>query len=436
MVDFIETATGRIAYEVHGDGPIDVLVFHPAFVPLDLLWDEPRAATFRDRMARFARTVWFDSPGLGASDPVAVDDRLLESDVEAMLAILDALEIESCAIVGLTAPAALLFAASHPGRCRALVLLNPTARFTAAVDYPEGLPAAATELVLANIAAGYGAGTALDTLAPSVATDADLREWYARGERLAMPRAHAAVRSAAVLQRDLRPLLATIHVPTLVICRSEWVSAPQSRYVARAIAGADLIEVPGYDFMFFAGDPEPVLAPIESFVTGGRPRVSGGRMLAAVMFSEVFDPHVRSAELGDEAWAELVMRHEDAVRETLTRHRGHAVGSTGHGVLATFDGPGRAVLCATEIRARSREVGLPVRTGIHVGEVQLAGADISGMTVHIGSRIASLADEDEILVSRTLADLVAGAGFSFAQRGAHELRGVPGTWEVYALASA
>jgi class 3 adenylate cyclase len=430
---YADTANGQVAYQIIGDGPLDLLVFHPPICPVDLLWDEPMLVRFLERLSSFSRSIWFDPRGRGASDPLPHDeDRFEESCSDDMLGVLDHLGLEQIAVLGLETPA-FLFAASHPERTKALVLYNPTARYRWAEDYPEGASARVMERWLTTLGRDWGTGSALDLRAPSLSGDARLRRWLARGERLVGTPDEMAWRRRAALEVDLRAILPTVGVPTLVLCRHEGAVAPLARYVGHHIADAKLVELPGRDHLFFAGDTTPLLDEIEEFLTGSLPAHRIDRLLATVLFTDVVSSTEQAARLGDRRWRELLATHDDLVRSELERFRGRAVKSTGDGVLATFDGPGRAIRCACAIRDSVRPLGIDMRAGLHTGEIEVTGADIAGMAVHIGARVSALAGASEVLVSSTVRDLVAGSGIEFEDRGDHQLKGVPGTWRMYAV---
>jgi class 3 adenylate cyclase len=430
---YADTANGQVAYQVVGDGPVDLLVFHPPICPVDLLWDEPMLVRFLERLSTFSRSIWFDPRGRGASDPLPHDeDRFEESSVDDMLGVIDHLGLEEVALLGLETPA-FLFAASHPERTKALVLYNTTARFRWAEDYPEGASAKYMEHWLIKMRSTWGTGVSLEVRAPSLAGDARLRRWLARGERLLGTPDEMDWRRRAAVEVDLRAILPTVGVPTLVLIRHETLIAPLARHVGQHIPGAKLVEVSGADDLFFVGDTTPLLDEIEEFLTGSLPAHRSDRLLATVLFTDVVGSTEQAARLGDRRWRELLATHDDLVRRELERFRGQVVKSTGDGVLATFDGPGRAIRCACAIRDSVRPLGIDMRAGLHTGEIEVTGADIAGVAVHIGARVSALAGASEVLVSSTVRDLVAGSGIEFEDRGDHQLKGVPGTWQMYAV---
>jgi class 3 adenylate cyclase len=432
---FADTSLGRIAYQVVGDGPLDVLVFHSMLFPIDLMWDEPTLARFVERLSSFSRTIWFDPRGRGASDPLPPSEDLIESVADDAVALVDHLGCEQVAVLSLGVPSSILFAASHPERTKALVLYNSSARLCQADDYPEGAPSSDFELQVQEIRRRWGTGFWLDVMwAPSVATDTRLRRWFARSERLTCTADEAFRRGRAAFEIDLRPLLPSIRVPALVLCGQSMRTVAQGRYVANHISGAKSVELPDAEFLFFTGDTGPTLDAIEEFLTGQLPAHDTDRVLATVLFTDIVGSTDKAASLGDRRWSEMLATHDTLVRTEVERFRGRLVKSTGDGIMATFDGPGRAIRCACAIRDSIRSLGIHVRAGLHTGEIELHGDDIGGIAVHIGQRVSALARPREVLVSRTVTDLVAGSGIEFEDRGEHDLKGVPGVWRLYRVA--
>jgi class 3 adenylate cyclase len=431
---YAKTGGGWIGYQVVGAGPPDVLAVEPGFFSVDLMWEEPRFVRFLHGLSSFSRHIWFDQRGTGSSDAIApMEGRLVESDVDDMIAVLDALGCERVVVLGAIGPPALQFAATHPERTSGLALINPNARFGRADDYPAGLADQVLEAALATARERYGRGELLGLLAPSAAGDARFARWLARCERLSMAPQDAYSRLRAAFEVDVRHLLPAIQVPTLVAVRTGWQGAEQSRYVAEHVDGARYVEVAGEDPLFFAGDTGPLLDAVEEFVTGRLPAHDVDRVLATVLFTDVVGSTDQAAGMGDRRWSELLATHDSVTRAELERFRGREIQTTGDGFLATFDGPGRAVRCACAIREAVRAIGIQVRAGLHTGEIELRGDDIGGIAVHIAQRVQALAQPDEVLVSRTVADLVGGSGIAFADRGTHSLKGVPDQWQLFAV---
>jgi class 3 adenylate cyclase len=425
----------RIAYQMVGDGPVDILVTRPLLFPVDLMWDEPRLVFFLNRLSAFSRHVWFDTRGTGASDGIAQTEggRLFESQVEDMVTVLDGVGWERAVLLGLGAVGPNpLFAAAHPQRTMALIMVNQNARMRRADDYPEGMSnEEVDERRESSPITGY---PRWDLLAPSVADDARFRRWVERARRLTCPPNDALAMRRLATEVDQRAVLDSVHAPTLVVSRRDRPGAETTRYLADHITGARYVEVEGRDLYPFVGDAGVVLDAIEEFVTGRLAAPPADRVLATVLFTDLVSSTPRVAEMGDRRWRNLIATHDALVRAELERFRGREVKFDGDGVLATFDGPGRAIRCACAIRDALGALGLEVRAGLHTGEIELRGDDdIAGIAVHIGQRVASHAGSGEVLVSRTVADLVAGSDIELLDQGERELKGVSGTWRLFSV---
>jgi class 3 adenylate cyclase len=333
---------------------------------------------------------------------------------------------------------AMLFAATYPERVSALILVNTAARHLRDVDYPWGLPADRMARFLQRMEELWGTGDLVDVTAPSVAHDPRFRRWYGRYERASMGPSACATMYATQFERDLRGVLPTIRVPTLVLHRAgnRHLRVGHGRYLAEHIPGARYVELPGEDHLFFTGDTEAVLAEIEEFLTGARSPGEVDRVLATVLFTDIVGSTERAAALGDRAWRAVLDTHNGIVRRELDRHRGREVKTAGDGFLATFDGPARGIRCASAVRDEIRPLGIEIRAGLHTGECELMGDDVGGIAVHIGARVAGAAGAGEVLVSSTVKDLVAGSGIRFADRGLHVLKGVPGEWRLFTVEHA
>jgi class 3 adenylate cyclase len=432
---FAKSDRGSIAYQVVGDGPVEILVCRPTSFPLDLMWEEPSFARFLTGLASFSRSIWLDPLGTGSSDAAEeVEGRLSESHIGSMLSVLDEVGIERAVVLGL-APPALQFAATHPTRTEALILFNVIARMRWAEDYPEGTPNEFLdrfgESAVENPTV-EGIGRLYST--PSLAGNARYERWRQRCARLSATPTHRRWRLRATIDMDSRAVLPAIRVPTLVIRRGGSAAARSQRiYVAEHIAGARDLALPGEDDLFFAGDPGPLLDAIQDFVSGDLPTQATDRVLATVMFTDVVGSTDHVVREGDRRWRELLSIHDHVVRAEIQRFRGIEVKTVGDGFLVTFDGPGRALQCAAAIRDAVRSLGLDMRIGLHTGEIELHGDDIAGVAVHIAQRVQSCALPGEIVVSRTVVDLVAGSGIVFTDRGTHTLKGIPQQWRIYAL---
>jgi class 3 adenylate cyclase len=430
---YAQVGDRQVAYQVVGDGPVDLLVVPPAHFPVDLMWEVPSLVAFRDRLSSFSRSIWFDAWGSGASAPLPHAAGGLAESVVDVLGVLDAVGSQQVAMVDLAGgPYSLLFGASHPERTRALVLDSPTARFRSAPDYPEGLSEAELNRRLSGILTTWGTGRRLRFLAPSMAEDERFVRWLARCERLSHTPDEACSRFRAWFDFDIRAVLPVIRVPTLVVVRPDHRLTAQSRYVAAHVEGARAVELSSAELLFFAGDTRPMLDAIEEFLTGRLPAHDTDRALATVVFTDLVQSTEHLARVGDRRWRELLATHDTLVRSELHRFCGREVQSTGDGFLARFDGPARAVRCASAIREAVRGLGLEMRIGVHTGEVELQGENIGGIAVHIAQRVMTEAQAGEIITSSTVRDLVAGSGLIFEDRGLHRLKGLADDWRLYA----
>jgi pimeloyl-ACP methyl ester carboxylesterase len=438
VTQYAKSGDLNIAYQVIGDGPID-LVIVPGWVShIEIVWQEPKVASYLRRLADFSRLILFDKRGTGMSDPVShappVDERM--DDIRA---VMDAAGSPRAALLGYSegGALALVFAASHPGRVRGVIAYASFARFLRAPDYPMGFPDKAISGWLARFGRAREHGDLYDVVVPSRRGDEDFRDWFSRITRQsASPRMMELFWRANVMI-DIRSLLSSIRVPVLVVHRidDQLVRVEHGRYLAEHIAGAKYVELDGGDHWPWFGDTQAVVEEIEEFLTGSRHAPPTDRVLATVMFTDIVDSTEHLVRLGDHAWKELLDQHDAITRRQIERFRGRAIKQTGDGALATFDGPARAVECARAIQASNQAIGLQVRVGLHVGECELRGDDIGGMAVHTASRVADAAGPGEILVSSTLKDLVAGSGLEFTERGRYQLRGVPGEWTLFAVDS-
>jgi pimeloyl-ACP methyl ester carboxylesterase len=428
----------HIAYQTIGDGPRDLL-FVPGFVSnVEHWWDEPAATRFFERLAAFSRVILFDKRGTGLSDRVA-DVAVLERRVDDLTVVLDAVGAGHAVVVGASeaGPTCAVFAATHPERVSALVLVGAMARWTSAPDYPWARSALTYKMVMRTMQASWGTGITMPLYAPSRWADAGLRSWWARLERTgAGPGALHALLEAN-MNLDVRPVLPSIRVPTLVLhsAGDRAVKIGGSRYIASVIPDAKFVQLPGSDHVFFGSDSDALLVEIQEFVTGVRPPPGADRVLVTVLFADLVGSTELLARIGDERWRSLLAEFRRLVRTELGRSGGREIDNPGDGFLASFDGPARAVRCALAIRAALGSIDLSVRQGLHTGEVEIVGAKLEGLAVHLGARVAGAASGGEILVSSTVKDLVAGSGLRFTDRGTHQLKGVPDEWHLYAVAT-
>jgi len=430
----------HIAYQVVGDGPIDLLYVPSWISAVEHHWDEPSVARYFDRLASFSRLIMFDRRGSGMSDPL-LHAPTLEEQMDDIVAVMDAVGSERAAVFALLEGGALaaLFAATHPERTGALILYEAQPRMSWAPDYDWALRVEERE---AYITGGgldsWGDGSRILALSPGAAGNQRLREWYARLERLAASPGTAARLMRHNGQIDVRAVLPSIQAPTLVMHRKgdQFIDIRHSRYIAEHVPHARYVELEGDEALTFGTSGAGLeLAEIEEFLTGARHHDDTERILATVLFSDLVGSTRLAAELGDRRWRDTLAGLEGAVGRELTRFRGRAVKTMGDGFLATFDGPARGIRCATAIRDAIRgEFGLEVRSGLHTGEIEVIGEDVGGIAVHIGARVGARAAPGEVLVSSTVKDLVAGSGITFEDRGEHELKGVPDRWRIWAVA--
>ncbi len=423
-----------IAYQVTGDGLRD-LVFVPGFVShLDLFFEVPASARFFRRLASFARLIMFDKRGTGLSDPVA-NAPTLDHRMDDVRAVMDAAGSDHAAVFGVSegGPLAVLFAATHPERTTHLVLFGSGPKFSRSADYPWAAPGLEIPLWGESLE-HWGEGRLVDIMAPRYANNARARELFARVERLGASPAMAKDLLELARRIDVRSVLPTIRVPTLILHRAQDTTIPVegSRYMAKRIPGAKYIELPGDDHTPWLGDADAVLAEVEQFVTGSQTVVDLDRVLATVLFTDIVGSTRLATKLGDRRWRELHAAHDVIVREQFGRFRGQEHDKIGDGFLATFDRPGAAIRCACAIADAVQTLGLEIRSGLHTGECELADDGISGIAVHIGARVAAEAGPSEVLVSRTVKDLVAGSGIGFTDRGSRALKGVEGEWQLFA----
>jgi class 3 adenylate cyclase len=434
---YARSRAGSVAYQIVGEGPLD-LVFVPWWATnVDVMWEEPTIARFLRRLATFSRLLCFDKRGTGVSDPLPVSSLpTLEEWTDDVSTVMEAAGSTRAALLGHAqgGQMAMLFAATHPTRTSALILADTCARQYEGDDRPSGFAVDEMTLSLDEVEARWGTGATLEFLAPSLAGDARFRRWYARYERLAMgPRMVRAV-VALDFENDLRGILPAIHVPTLVLHRSgnRFIDVRHGRALAGGVPGATLVELPGEDHLFHAGDTEAMVGEIEEFLTGVRSTADPDRVLATVLFTDIVGSTEHAAAFGDRAWRDVLDAHTDVVRREIERHRGRLIEVSGDSVLATFDGPARAIRCACMITQAVRVLGIEVRAGLHTGEVEVAAGGIRGIAVHVGARVMAAAGAGEVLVSSTVRDLVAGSGVRFTDRGVHVLKGVAEPWHLFA----
>lgn len=426
----------NIAYQVVGEGPD--LVYVPGWVSnIELMWEEPAMAHFLGRLASFSRLILFDKRGTGLSDRVP-NDRLptLEQRMDDVRAVLDAVGSEHAALFGHSEGGnmCLLFAATYPERTIALITIGIYAKRLWSEDYPWAPGPAEREEAALEIEQGWGK-IDLGYYAPSRVGDERFSDRLATYFRRSSSPGAAAALLRMNSQIDVRDVLSTIHVPTLVLHETgdQDVNVEEGRYISSRIPEAKFVEIPGTDHVFWAQHSDVVADEIEEFLTGVRPVAEPDRVLATVLFTDIVGSTEKAVELGDSRWKTILESHDSLVVREIDRFRGRRVKTTGDGVLATFDGPARAIRCAGSITAAVGELGVQIRSGIHAGECELRDGDVAGIAVHTAARVSALADPGEVLVSQTVKDLIAGSGIELEERGSYELKGVPGEWRLYAV---
>jgi class 3 adenylate cyclase len=427
-----------VAYQVLGSGPID-LVYVPGFLShLEWNWQYPPIARFLERLASFSRLIVLDKRGTGLSDPVE-GVPTLEERMDDVRAVMDAVGSERAALFGVAegGPLCLLFSATYPERTSALALYACLAKFTQDREYPWGWTPAGIQIYLTASEPEWGTGVGAEHLAPSLAGDEVYRRWFARMLRLS-----ASPRTALALLRmnaeiDVRAVLPSVRVPTLVLHRTGdlFVASGHGTYLAEHVPGAKLVELPGDDHWPWAGDPDAVVAHVQEFTTGVRWAPEPDRVLTTVLFTDIVDSTERTVADGDRRWRDLLEEHRALARRELDRFRGREIETVGDGLLASFDGPARAIRCARAIVDAVQPLGVELRAGIHTGECEVLADGLAGIAVHVGARVAARAAAGEVLVSRTVRDLVAGSGIEFEDRGSYELKGVPGEQQLFAVRS-
>jgi pimeloyl-ACP methyl ester carboxylesterase/class 3 adenylate cyclase len=435
----------RIAYYAIGDGPIDVVVTPGLFGSMDVEWDEPEFGLFFRTWASICRIIRYDRRGSGASDPVSIDALPpWESSVDEMLAVMDAVGSERAVVFGGadSGPTAMLVAATHPDRILSLILYQTSARYIVADDYPIGLPPAVADGFVEAVAGGWGTEAAAGLAVPSRAGDPAFQRWFARYMRsMTTPRVAAAF-LRNMMASDARSLVPSVHVPTLVMHRrsSPMVPVEQGRYLADHIEGARFVELPGADGPPFWEGAEQFLDAVRDFLTGIESAAGTARRydraMATLLFTDIVGSTERASELGDRGWRDVLDLHNEWSRRRVRENEGRLVKFTGDGMLATFDGPGRGIVCASALGADLERIGVKIRAGLHAGEIELRGDDVGGVAVHIAARVMAAAGAGETLVSRTIRDLVVGSDFAMEDRGSHTLKGVEGEWQLFAVGSA
>jgi class 3 adenylate cyclase/pimeloyl-ACP methyl ester carboxylesterase len=430
---YAQSGDVSVAYQTMGNGPIDLILVSGALAHIEFLHEIPGYTDFLRRLTAFSRVVTFDKRGQGLSDRVPGIPSL-EERMDDVAGVMNSIGSKRAALIGVSegAPMSALFAATYPERTSHLVLWSGFARFTNKHNYTLMFP----EETLLRLVKYWGTGAFIKGLMPSRAKDPALVSQFAKLERLtASPGAYRAKLQQDALI-DVRAILPNVHVPTLVLHCSKDVLVPvkNGRYLASQIPGAKYIEYAEGAHGFLEGDVLKQCGDIEEFITGkresGLPNLE--RILATVLFTDIVDSTNRAVQMGDHAWRRLLDEHDRTARQMVEKYRGTLVKTTGDGILATFDGPGRAIRCALDFEAAAMHFGLMLRAGLHTGEIEIRDSDIGGIAVHAAARVMALSSPGEVLVSRVVTDLVAGAGLKFLERGSHELKGLPGRWDLFA----
>jgi class 3 adenylate cyclase len=422
---YAQSGDVNIAFQVMGDGPIDIILVPGIVSHVEFLHEFPEYTAFLRRLATFARVVTFDKRGQGLSDGISGAPSL-EQRVDDVRAIMDEIGSQRAVLLGLSEGSSMsaFFAATNPDRVSKLILFGGFAKATVTAE------------MVAERMKIWGSGAVMGRAALSLSTNPEAVKMFGKFERLSASPGAAKAFMLLNLQIDVTSILPSVRVPTLVLHRrtDALVSVERGRELAALIPGAKYVEYPEGDHIPFTGDAETVLGDIQEFITGERESSAADleRILATVMFTDIVDSTRSAAEMGDQQWRRLLDSHDRIAKQSVEKHRGNLIKTTGDGILATFDGPGRAVRCALALEAAGKQIGLPLRAGLHTGEIELRGRDVGGIAVHAAARVMAHCAPGEVLVSRVVTDLVAGAGLKFAERGSHELKGLPGRWDLFA----
>jgi class 3 adenylate cyclase/alpha-beta hydrolase superfamily lysophospholipase len=428
----------HLAYQVAGEGAVDLILVHGWISHLEHQWEDPSLARFLDRLASFSRLILFDKRGTGLSDRVA-DSALptLEQRMDDVRAVMDAVGSTRAALFGISegGPLSALFAATYPERTSALIMYGSYAKWIRDAEYPWAPTREDHEAAFKAYEEHWGTPIGLKIFAPSVAEDERWRQWWAQQLRLSASPGAGVTLYRMNVEIDIRPILPTIRVPTLILHRAgdRLMNPGGSRYMAQQIPAAKFVELAGADHIAWIGDVDTLLAEVQEFVTGVRPACEMDRVLATVLFVDIVGSTERAAELGDVRWRDLMENFQHQVSKEVARSGGRVINTAGDGVFASFNGPARAIRCACAVRDAVAAMGLTVRSGLHTGECEIDDDTVAGIAVHIGARVAAHAAPGEILLSSTVKDLVAGSGLRFLDRGSHSLKGVAGRWRLFAV---
>lgn len=435
---FTQVGPARVAYQVIGDGPVDLVVSPGSFVSFDIMDEDPLGALYYARLASIARVIRFDRRGAGSSDPVSLEAVPgVESYVDETLAVMDTAGSERAVVmVGYDAgPMAITLAATHPDRVAALILMNTTSRFLHADDYPIGIDPEAAEQIATVFAETWGTEMGAALSVPSRADDPQFLSWFAKMQRLTITPTQAASYVRALIAVDVRSMLLSVQAPTLVIHRADFAFIPMSHgeFIAEHIPGARFVSAPGGDGALVWEAQDEILAAIEEFVTDTAPAPGASRVVTTVVFADIVDSTNHAEKIGDRRWLALLEVYDDLTAKAVNAHGGRVVKHTGDGFMATFDSPGRALQCTTRLRRDLGQLGIETRFGIHTGEAVVTGTEVGGIAVHLASRVMSQAAPGEIVVSSVVKDLAVGSEHAFEDRGRHTLKGFDEPWQLFAV---
>lgn len=426
---------GHIAYQVVGDGPVDLVVFGALASHVELIWEDPTAARFLRRLAGFSRLIMYDKRGVGMSDPTPGGDATFELRLDDCRAVLDAVDCQDAVFFGISEGGALaaLMASTDPGRVRGIITFSAYARLLRADDYPDGIPAAVLAEFVERIDETWDTEFLLSLVLPSVMADEARRTFWHRYFRTAITPGQFRLQVEQNAMADISSALPLVQVPALVIHGLDdgWIRFGHGKYLAEHLPHAKLLSLPTGDHLPYTDAGLRVADEIQEFVTGTREAAEPERKLATIMFSDIVDSTARAATVGDDRWLDLLQRHDDVVRHELRRYRGREIKHTGDGFMALFDGPARGIRCARAITDETAREGIDVRIGLHTGEVEMRGEDVGGIAVHIAARVAALAKGREVMVSQSIPPLVVGSGLDFEPAGVRQLKGVPGDWALF-----
>jgi class 3 adenylate cyclase/esterase/lipase len=437
--EYAKSGDVHIAYQVFGAGLIDLILVPGWISNIELAWESPEYSRFLQRLASFSRVIFFDKRGTGLSDRVSERELPdLEHRMDDLRAVMKAVDSERAALMGVSegGPMCLLFAATYPNQIIMLITYGVFAKSIWSHDYPWGSTLEQHQRWFESIEQVWGGAVGLDTMAPSVADDPRFREWWSAYLRRGASPAAAVALAKMNAQIDVRDVLSTIQVPTLVLHRigDKSVNIEGSRYVASQIPGAKLVELPGHDHLPFVGDSRSLLDEVEEFLTGTRPTYKGDRVLATILFTDIVSSTRHAIDLGDQNWHRLLERHNNIIRTEISHFSGREIETAGDSFLVTFDGPARAIRCACAIRDEVKQLGIEIRAGLHTGEIELLDEKVCGIGVHIASRVLEEASANEVLISRTVKDLISGSGIKLNEKGFYSLKGIPEDWCLFTVA--